>query len=84
MNRFRGLDLVNSVPELGTMICILYRSSVQNHPKEKEKQEGKWLSEDSLQIVEERSEKQGEKGNIHPTKCRVPKNNKKKQVGLLQ
>ena len=30
--------------------------SKQNHPKEKEKDEGKWLSEEALQIAEERRE----------------------------
>ena len=40
MNRFKGLDLVNSVSEeLWTEVCI--GGSEQNHPKEKEKQEGK-------------------------------------------
>ena len=48
----------------GQRSVILFRSSEQTHLKEKEKQEGKWLSEDSLQIVEERSEKQGRKGKV--------------------
>ena len=30
--------------------------SEQSHPKEKEKQEGKWLSEEVLQIAKERRE----------------------------
>ena len=34
------------------------------------------MSEEALQIAEERSEKQGEKGKIDPTECRVPENNK--------
>ena len=62
----------------------MYRSSEQNHPKGKKKQEGKWLSEDSLQIVEERSEKQGKKGKLHPTKCRVPKNNKENKKDFFK
>ena len=38
--RFKELDLVNSVSEeLWTEVCI--GGSEQNHPKEKEKQEGK-------------------------------------------
>ena len=44
----------------------------------------KRLSEEALQIAEERSEKQGRKGNVHPIKHRVPKNNKERQEGLLQ
>ena len=40
MNRYKGLDLVNSVSEeLWTEVCT--GGSEQNHPKEKEKQEGK-------------------------------------------
>ena len=41
-NRFKGLDLVNSEPEEQWMKSItLYRSSEQNHPKEKEEQDSK-------------------------------------------
>ena len=40
MNRFKGLDLLNRVPEeLWFIICI--GGSKQNHPKEKEKHEDK-------------------------------------------
>ena len=53
MNRFKRFDLVVRVPE-GTMDggskqCT--RGSDQNHPKEKEMQEAKWLSEEALQIA---------------------------------
>ena len=50
-------------------------SGDQNHPKEKEMQEAKWLSEEALQIAEERREAK-EKGErkIYPTECRVPEN----------
>ena len=44
MNRFKGLDLVDGVPEeLWTKVhCIVQEGgSDQNHPKEKETQEGK-------------------------------------------
>ena len=37
-NRFKGLDLVNSVPE---ELWMKVHNTVQNQPKEKEKQEGK-------------------------------------------
>ena len=43
------------------------------------------MSEEALQIAEERrSEKQGRKGKVHPTKRRVPENSKERQEGLLQ
>ena len=36
----------------------------------------KWLSEEASQIAEERREgkRQGTKGKIYPTECRVPEN----------
>ena len=70
--------------ELGTESKILY-SGQKTKPfrsKEKEKK-AKWLSEESLQRAEERSEKQGRKGKVHPTKCRVTKNSRKRQEALL-
>ena len=36
-------------------------------PKKKKRRKAKWLSEDALQIAEERSEKQGRKGKAHST-----------------
>ena len=53
-------------------------------PMKRKRRKAKWLSEEALQIAEEKSEKQGRKGKIHPTKCRVPKNSKERQEGLLQ
>ena len=43
-------------------------------------EKAKWLSEEALQIVEEkkRSEKQRRKGKKYPTECRIPKNSKKR------
>ena len=42
MNRFQGLDLVERVPEnYGWRFIHCIRGSDQNHPKEKEMQEGK-------------------------------------------
>ena len=35
-------------------------------------QKAKWLSEEALQIAVKRSERQGRKGKIYPTECRVP------------
>ena len=40
-NRFKGLDLVNSVPEEPRIEVCNTGGGKQNHPKEKEKQEGK-------------------------------------------
>ena len=41
-NRFKGLDLVGKIlKNYGQRFITLYRISVQNHPQEKEMQEGK-------------------------------------------
>ena len=85
-NRFKGLDLVNSVPE---ELWMKVHNTVQEamnktSPKKKKSKKAKWLSEEALQIDEERSETKGRKGGVHPTKCRVPKNSKERQEGLLQ
>ena len=62
MNRFKWFDLVVRVPEGttdgGSKQCT--RGSDQNHPKEKEMQEAKWLPEEALQIAEERREAKGQ------------------------
>ena len=48
-------------------------------PKKKKCKKAKWLSEEPLQIAEERREKrQRTKGRIYPTECRVPKNSKER------
>ena len=85
-NRFKGLDLVNSMPE---ELWMKVHDTVQEamnktSPKKKKSKKAKWLSEEGLQIDEERSEKKVRKGGVHPTKCRVPKNSKERQEGLLQ
>ena len=56
----------------------LYRSSDQNHPKEKEMQEGKvvvWRGF-ARSWGKKWSKKQGRMRKIYPTYCRVPKNSK--------
>ena len=58
MNRFKGLDLVMSVPEkLWTEVCnIVQEVANKTIPKKKKSKKAKWLSEEALQIVEERTE----------------------------
>ena len=50
-------------------------------PKKKSKK-AKWLSEEALQIAEERREAKSK--GVHPTKCRDPEKSKERQEGLLQ
>ena len=58
MNRFKGLDLVHRVPEkLWTNVCNIIQEAVtKTIPKEKKCKKAKWLSEEALQIAEERRE----------------------------
>ena len=63
MNRFKGLDLVHRVPEkLWTNVCNIIQEAVtKTIPKEKKCKKAKWLSEEALQIAEERRKGKGER-----------------------
>ena len=54
-NRFKGLDLDNSVLEkLWTEVCNTLQEAVNKTiPKKKKSKKSKWLSEEALQIEEE-------------------------------
>ena len=54
-NRFKRLDLDNSVPEeLWTEVCNTVQGAVNKTiPKKKKSKKAKWLSEEALQIAEE-------------------------------
>ena len=55
-NRFKGLDLIDRVPEeLWTEVCVTVREAViKIIPKKKKCKKAKWLSEEALEIVEKR------------------------------
>ena len=57
-DRFKGLDLIVRVPEeLRTEVCdIVPEAVIKNIPKKKKCKKLKWLSEEGLQIAEERRE----------------------------
>ena len=59
-NRFKGLDLVDRVPEeLWTEVCNIVQEVVtKTIPKKKKCKQTKRLSEEALQIVEERKERE--------------------------
>ena len=87
-NRFKGLDLIDRVPE---EIWMEVRDTVQEVviktiPKKKKCKKAKWLSKEALQLAEKKkkSEKQREKGKIYPFECRVQKNNKEREENLSQ
>ena len=79
MNRFKGLDLLDRVPEeLGMEVHSAVQEAVtKTIPKKQKGKKAKWLSEKALQIAEERREAKG-KGKIYPTECRVPEKSKKR------
>ena len=57
-NRFKGLDLVDRVPEeLWTEVCNTVQEAVTKIISKKKKcKKAKWLSEEPLQIAEEKGE----------------------------
>ena len=80
-NRFKELDLIERVPEeLWTEVSNTVQEAViKTIAKKKKRNKARWLSEEALQIAEKkRNEKQGRKGKIYPTKCRVPENSKER------
>ena len=68
-NRFKGLDLVDSVPdELWTKVCgIVQETGIKTIPKKKKCKKAKWLSEEALQIAVKRREvkKKEKRKDIH-------------------
>ena len=60
-NRFKGLDLIDRVPEeLWTEVCnIVQEAVIKTIPKKKKCKKAKWLSEEALQIAEKRREAKG-------------------------
>ena len=61
-----------SLPHLPLILRIIRL----NDPKGKEIKKAKWLFEEALHIGKNRREKQGRRGKICPTECRVPENSK--------
>ena len=62
-NRFKGLDLVDRVPEeLWMEVCnIVQEAVIKTIPKKKKCKKAKWLSEEALQIAKKRREGKREK-----------------------
>ena len=81
-NRFQGLDLIDRVPEeLRTEVHNIVQEVVIKTILKKQKcKKAEWLSEEALQIAEERREAKGkgEKERYYPFECRVPKNSKER------
>ena len=83
--RFKGLDPIRVPEELWTEVCnIVWEAATKTIPKKKKCKKEKCLSEEALQIAEERREATGKEGKIHPTECRVLENSKERKEGLLK
>ena len=62
-NRFKGLDLIDRVPEeLWTEVCdILQEAVIKTIPKKKKCKKAKWLSEEALQVAGKRRKVKGKR-----------------------
>ena len=72
--------------ELRTGVHNIVQEAVSKTiPKKKKYKKAKWLSEEALQIVEERREVKdnGRKGKICPTECRVPEKGKESKKAFF-
>ena len=82
INRLKGLDLTDKVPEeLCMEVCdIVQEAGIKTIPKEKKCKKAKWLSKEALQIAVNRRGAKGEGGKERfiPFECRVPKNSKER------
>ena len=60
-NRFKGLDLIDGVPEeVWTEVCnIVQEVVIKTIPKKKKCKKAKWLSAEALQIAVNRKEVKG-------------------------
>ena len=81
-NRFKGLDLIDTVPDELWMEVrdIVQETGNKTISMEKKFKKAKWLSEEALQIAVQRRETktQRRKGKMHASECRVPKNSKER------
>ena len=60
-NRFKGLHLIDRVPEeLWTEVCdIVQETGIKTIPKKKKCEKAKWLSEEALQTAVKRRDSKG-------------------------
>ena len=67
INIFKGLDLIDRVPEELWMGVhdIVQEAGIKTIPKTKKYKKAKWLSEEALQRAVKRSERQRKKGKIY-------------------
>jgi len=77
--RFKGLDLIDRVPEELWMEVydIVQEAMIKTIPKKKKCKKAKWLSEEALHTSEKRREAKGKEEKV-TFECRVPKNIKER------
>ena len=64
---------------------IVQEAVIKIIPKKKKCKKAKLVSEEALQIAEEKREVKGKgEKERHPSECRVPKNSKERKESLLQ
>ena len=85
MNRLKGFDLVNSVPEeLWSKVCnTVQEAANKTIPKEKKCKKAKGLSEEALQIAEERREAKSKGERETYTKLNTEFQRKAERQGCL-
>ena len=86
-NRFKGLDLIDRVPEeLWTEVRDFVQEAViKTIPKKKKCKKAKWLSEEALQIAEKTKDAKGKgEKEREASERRVPKNSKEREESLPQ
>ena len=65
--------------ELWLEVCdIVQEAETKTISKKKKCKKAKWLSEEALHIAKGSKKKQGKKGKIYLTECRVPENSKER------
>ena len=71
--RFKGLDLIDRVPEeLWMEVCDTVKKTVlKTIPKKKKCKKAKWLSEEALQIAEKRKDAKGKGEKVRYTQLNV-------------
>ena len=80
-NRFKGLDLIDRVPEELWMEVqdIVQEEVIKVIPKKNKYKKAKWLSEETLQTFVNRREAKGKgEKERYPFECRVLKKSKKR------
>ena len=80
-NRYKGLDLIDRVPEeLWMKVCdIIKEAVIKPSPKKRNaKRQNGCLRRPYKKLEKKRSERQRIKEKIYPFECRVPKNSKER------